>query len=753
MTKPIAGYNVRLDGVVENDTLIKEASPFKLNGLDSGTEYKDRITVTAVDLAGLESTPYHPLSAKTLSSTYTDPPMSQAGKDAISAIVNNYLATTAFPYGVTVGVTGPFGHMVQSFGTSDGTTPMTPDMHFRIGSITKTFTQTAVLMQVDKGLISLDDPLSKYVTGVPNGDTITIRQMMMMRSGVIDDQTNTTMTLQLVLSPTGAWSPDNTLAYIRKGPNGFAPGEQYQYTNSNYILLGYVLKAATGRAVRDIILQDIITPLGLTETTWPLDSNIPAPYSHGYWANPLSGIPIIGPLFGPDITAINPELADSAGALTSTVGDLIKWGQELRDGTLLSPASQLLRNTFFPYDYPASLPKSVKYPDTFKYGLGYVKVGAWRGHDGSWPGFDGCVMWEPSTGSVIVIWENMQTIGLLSLSELWADIADYCYPGSTMLPDYLSDKTLHLKGIHRNEKFGRLKVKRINSFRGIPANERFGRLTVAGGFRPYTEVNVDYTNQPWPVGAQGCYFTGIGAGGSSGGSGEDNSDPGGAPGGGAARVDRIYIPRPDGDNPLFTATLGKPGLPGKAGGWVQSGATVGSKGGDGGDTSFVTGALQAIAGGGKGGPGSSAVPGAAGVATLVGVTGLTTNGSPGGQDNAGNAGAGGGQGGSGSGGSGTRGGSSKTVPGGTAGSGNGQNGNVPAQPGGTPADAAPGDGGAGGGGGGGELVFFGSGHGRTGGAGGKYGGGAGGPGGANVNGGVAQMGSPGGIGYNKLEWV
>ncbi|BCO56095.1 hypothetical protein MINTM005_13390 [Mycobacterium intracellulare] len=451
MSNPqIVGYNFYLNGVKVNLEL--EDGEFTFKGLDSSTLYN--LTATALDSAGRESPPSPVLPASTLQNGHAGEPMSPADSIIIDSIVNRYKVTT----GVTIGITGPKGFYVKSYGTVgvDSSAPMTPDMHFRIMSITKSFTATAILMQVDAGNLSLDDTIDQYVSGIPSGNLMTIRDVMMMRSGVVHDQDNMQMLMQTVLNPTAVWSMDNTLAYIRSSGSKFTPGTSYDYTNSNYILLGYVLEAVTGRNARDILLEDIIEPLGLKETSWPTDASLPEPHPRGYWTNPLTSIPLLGGFFNNDITNLDTGHLGAAGALVSTVGDMLKWGVELRDGSLLSDEMHQVRMSTFPYSY-ASSPASPNFPKTYSYGLGLENMGSWFGHNGSEPGFDCCCRFEPHTGSVIVVWENSQTsapVPLVADAQIWADIAAYLFPGSTLRPGYGAPQKIALKGISSRTRFG-----------------------------------------------------------------------------------------------------------------------------------------------------------------------------------------------------------------------------------------------------------------------------------------------------------
>lgn len=426
----IKGFNYYLNDVLQNETPLADES-YRFPGLQQGTQYK--IGVSAVDRAGNESDIRVQYISTEEGFPYSDPPMDPVDISAIDNIVNTYLATKKQNQtGVVVGITGPRGHLVKSYGSQ-----MEVSNHFRIGSVSKTFVSTLIFMMIDQGKLSLDDTIDKYISGFPNGSIITIRNIMMMRAGWKDDQANQSMTMQLALNPTGTWDPHNNVNFMKSNPVQYAPDASYQYVDGNYIVLGYVLEAVTGRSIGDLLTNEIFNPLGMGETSFPAvnNPNIPSPHGDGFWHNPLTAIPIIGWFFTNRITSLAPGMSWCAGNIISTVNDLLIWANELRDGTLLSPESHTLRRDYFPHEYPNSA-GSPNQPPKYKYGLGNIQEGSWRGHDGSWPGWDGICFYETVTGAAIVIYENDQTAGLTSMTWLFPDIAEYLYPTSISNENY-----------------------------------------------------------------------------------------------------------------------------------------------------------------------------------------------------------------------------------------------------------------------------------------------------------------------------
>ena len=157
--------------------------------------------------------------------------------------------------GTVVSVVDPErGTILKAYGTADAAgAPLQPDAYYRIASVSKTFTALAVLRLVDEGKVALTDPISRYVADVPNGDTITVRDLIAMRSGVYDFTDDKAFLDRYLAEPTLPWTDDDTLAIIRAhAADSTPPNEKTVYNNSNYVLLGYVIakaERAAGAAV------------------------------------------------------------------------------------------------------------------------------------------------------------------------------------------------------------------------------------------------------------------------------------------------------------------------------------------------------------------------------------------------------------------------------------------------------------------------------------------------------------------------
>src|SRR5437870_3896089 len=188
--------------------------------------------------------------------------------------------------GAVVLLRTPQGEFTVTYGTTllGATTPPRADTHFRIASNTKTMTAAIIVLLAREGRLSFDDPVSKYVPGVPNGDKITIAELLKMRSGLYSYDEDPEFLAILDRDPTKVWSPAEVLAIAFKHPPYFPPGTGFHYSNANYALLGLIAEKIDGKPLASCFQDRLFGPLGLKETVLPaITSNtLPDPYSHGY---------------------------------------------------------------------------------------------------------------------------------------------------------------------------------------------------------------------------------------------------------------------------------------------------------------------------------------------------------------------------------------------------------------------------------------------------------------------------------------
>ncbi|WP_369136958.1 serine hydrolase domain-containing protein [Modestobacter versicolor] len=223
-------------------------------------------------------------------------------------------------------------------GVGDLTTgaPVPVDGQVRIASNTKTFTAAVVLQLVDEGLVDLEAPIEQYLPGLvrgPGGDgaAITVRQLLQHTSG-LPDYDHVLVADYLAVQHRYV-EPHQLLDVALAQPALFAPGDGWEYSNTNYVLAGLLVQEVTGRPIGEVITDRVIEPLGLDDTYWPLEGEqeLRGEHPQGYFATAPD-------VAWTDVTTQDPSFGWAAGQLVSTPDDLLDFFTALVDGELLSPA-------------------------------------------------------------------------------------------------------------------------------------------------------------------------------------------------------------------------------------------------------------------------------------------------------------------------------------------------------------------------------------------------------------------------------
>jgi D-alanyl-D-alanine carboxypeptidase len=219
-----------------------------------------------------------------------------------------------------------------------------------------------------------------WYSRIPNAEGITVRHLMTHTSGVMRYEFKEAFTVDLTAQPDKNWRPEELLAYVLDEEPSFAPGEGWEYSDTNFILLGMIMEGITGEACYDLIQTRILGPLGL-ENTVPSDSRLIPGLIQGYAGpeNPFGGTDEMVLTDGRFV--INPQFEWAGGGYASTAGDLARWARAVYTGKAFE--SSLLPRMLD--GVPARLgPGS-------RYGLGVIlndtPAGPSQGHSGFFPGY------------------------------------------------------------------------------------------------------------------------------------------------------------------------------------------------------------------------------------------------------------------------------------------------------------------------------------------------------------------------------
>lgn len=260
-------------------------------------------------------------------------------------------------------------------------TPLDPDSRFRIGSMTKTFTATALLLLVEEKRVHLDAPVERYLPGVVRGHgndgrRITVRQLLQHTSG-LPDFLDHFDPRDIVMDPLAHRDPLDLVNIALAHPPESAPGAGWSYSNTGYLLVGMIIERVTGNTYGEEIERRVIEPLGLSETSVPGDDpTIPGPHPRGY-VRPGDDAPLL------DITAVNPSVGGAAGGMISSGSDVNRFLGALLGGELLHPAQlrEMMRT------------RPTGGSDGRRYGLGLEskplpRGGRYWGHTGDFLGYE-----------------------------------------------------------------------------------------------------------------------------------------------------------------------------------------------------------------------------------------------------------------------------------------------------------------------------------------------------------------------------
>lgn len=318
-----------------------------------------------------------------------EPPLPTATQDRLRDALDQTMRRFEVP-GTVMAVSVPgVGSWQAAAGTIDldADQAPSPTMAWPIRGITGSFTVTLLLQLADEGKLSLDDPVGRYVAGVPNGDTITLRHLAGMTSGLPEYFTQRFVD-DLTADPGRAFTIDELNGYAFEASSSGAPGTGHVYTGTNLNLLGAVIEKVAGAPFAEVLRRQILDPLGLRGTAYLTDAaGWPDPHPTGYQYG-AEGLERQRPTFA---------MLGPAGAMVSTVDDQRTWVEALARGTLLSESSHRARLQMAPLE---------EGPEYDSYGLGLGEIARWLGHTGEGVGFTALAMHDVATGTTVVIFMN-----------------------------------------------------------------------------------------------------------------------------------------------------------------------------------------------------------------------------------------------------------------------------------------------------------------------------------------------------------
>ena len=321
----------------------------------------------------------------------------------LDTLVRQEMASGGIP-AVAVGLLLPDGRAIsRGYGSADveRNVPAAADTLFSLGSVTKVFTALGVLKYLEEDRITLEDPVSAYFPGYPEGERLSLCQLLQHTSGVAE----VTKIPAWSADPARDWTPQEALALFSKEPLEFEPGQRAQYSNSPFIILGLLLERLSGRSYERFVQEELAAPLGMTTLRLGSQRDIMSHRALGY---ALEGGRLI------NAPPESPVSAYASGGLMATAEDLAKLGKAFIPGVLLS--EQTIAAMISPAELSDGSVFSIPLEDgeaTFGMGL---EVFTWHGQvvptkNGAISGYSALFLAHPSSKTAVAVLTNLSDSG------------------------------------------------------------------------------------------------------------------------------------------------------------------------------------------------------------------------------------------------------------------------------------------------------------------------------------------------------
>lgn len=418
-------------------------------GSDEGRQAPDTVQDDALDVAD-EDVADLSVETDSVDDVEGTPEFTSQQQQSLQAILDDYIRFSEEPsiaFAMEMGDkqwSGVAGHSQIQSGK-----PVTPQTRFRVGSNTKPMTATWILMLVEEGKVDLDASITTYLPQYPQWSDIKVRHLLGMESGLPEILSAPTTLLTVLSKPDSSFTPAQVLDFIKDVPVLFAPGEGCSYSNADFVVLGMIGEAVTGRPAAQELKERIFDPVGMTETYLEMTGDPTDRLAHGYMdlavLGPLLKLPsLLLSLFDKSLflgdslmvdatTLLPPSLTWTAGSIVSVPADLAKFQRALQRGLLLKEETvEAMRQV-----QPCNL-----FGGTVQYGLGMMRLespeGPVFGHGGLNFGFHVETWYVPSLDVAYSHTHNVLPAEVVTINQQAVAVAaGEVLPASCEIPESL----------------------------------------------------------------------------------------------------------------------------------------------------------------------------------------------------------------------------------------------------------------------------------------------------------------------------
>jgi CubicO group peptidase (beta-lactamase class C family) len=328
---------------------------------------------------------------------------------AIADLVQNAMATGHLRSVIVKVTQGKQVVTRQAFGTSMDGVPATTDMHFPNGAVAFAYLGTLLMQFVDEGKVTLDDTIERWMPTLPEADQVTLKMLANQTSGYPDYESDPAWLAAWSADPFHIWTFQERLAYAFSRPVLFAPGTNWSYAHTNFMLLGEILTQIGGKPLATLLGEKVLGPMGLRGTVETQTSQVPSPVLHFFDSERrvALGIPPATPFYE-ESTFWNSQWGTPIGANeTTTIDDLATTAVQVGTGALLSSASYHAMTgpnlLGFGHPDPVCAPACFTQVVGYNFGLGVVRSGSWILQDPKLDGISAAEAYLPSQHLAIAV--------------------------------------------------------------------------------------------------------------------------------------------------------------------------------------------------------------------------------------------------------------------------------------------------------------------------------------------------------------
>jgi CubicO group peptidase (beta-lactamase class C family) len=346
-------------------------------------------------------------ATETIGTAAADP--QDPAASAIADVVRSAMATSDLRAVIVKVTQGDRVLSSQAFGTSMDGVPATTDMHFRNGSVAFAYLGTLLMQFVDEHEVDLNDTIDRWMPELPEANKVTLKMLANQTTGYPDFETDPAWNAAWSADPFHIWTFQERLAYAFSRPVQFPPGTNWSYAHTNFMILGQILAQIGGKPLDTLLSEKVLGPMGLSDTTATVTSEIPSPVLHFYDSERRAalGIPPTTP-FSEEATFWNSQWGTPIGAnQTTTIDDMITTAAAVGTGSLLTDASYHAMTDpnllGFGHADPVCAPSCFTQIDAYNFGLGVVRAGSWILQDPQLTAFSATEAYLPSRGIAIAV--------------------------------------------------------------------------------------------------------------------------------------------------------------------------------------------------------------------------------------------------------------------------------------------------------------------------------------------------------------